>query len=73
VDRGVLELSYSLYCNPWFLVKKKENKYRLINVAMKMNSVTIRDAYLLPLVDEFLEEFAGYAIASLIDFFSGYD
>jgi hypothetical protein len=40
---------------------------------MKMNSVTIRDAYLLPLVDEFLEEFAGYAIASLIDFFSGYD
>jgi hypothetical protein len=40
---------------------------------MKMNSVTIRDAYLLLLVDEFSEEFIGYAIASLIDFFSGYD
>jgi len=38
-----------------------------------MNSIMIRDAYLLLLVDEFLEEFVGYAIASLIDFFLGYD
>jgi hypothetical protein len=33
----------------------------------------IRDAYLLLLVDEFLEEFVGYTIALLIDFFLGYD
>jgi hypothetical protein len=33
----------------------------------------IRNAYLLLLVDEFLEEFIRYTIASLIDFFLGYD
>jgi len=38
-----------------------------------MNSIMIRDAYLLLLVDEFLEEFVGYTIASLINFFLGYD
>ena len=38
-----------------------------------MNRVTIRDANLPPSVDEFSEDFAGCAIASLVDFFSGYD
>lgn len=74
LDRGVLEKCDGPYRNPWFLVAKKlAGTYRLINAAMKMNSVTLRDANLTPSVDEFSEEFAGCVIASLIDFFSGYD
>ncbi len=74
LDRGVLEKCDGPYRNPWFLVAKKTaGTYRLINAAMKMNSVTLRDANLPPSVDEFSEEFAGCSIASLIDFFSGYD
>jgi hypothetical protein len=74
IKGGVLEPCYGPYRNPWFLVKKKEKgKYRLINAALEMNRVTIRDANLPPAVDEFSEEFAGCAIASLVDLFSGYD
>lgn len=74
LDRGVLEKSDGPYRNPWFLVAKKAaGTYRLINAAMKMNSVTLRDANIPPSVDEFSEEFAGCFCASLIDFFSGYD
>ncbi len=40
---------------------------------MELNRVTVRDANLPPSADEFSEEFAGCAISSLIDFFSGYD
>ena len=74
LDRGVLEKCNGPYRNPWFLVAKKlAGTYRLINAAMKMNSVTLRDANMPPSVDEFSEEFAGCHCASLIDFFSGYD
>jgi hypothetical protein len=74
LERGVLEKYKGAYRNPWFLVVKKEvGEYRLINTAMKMNKVTLKDANLLPLIDEFSEEFIGCITASLVDFFSGYD
>lgn len=70
---GVLEPCQGPYRNPWFLVKKKNGKYRLINSATNINRVTIKDANLPPIADEFSEEFAGRAIGSYLDFFSGYD
>jgi hypothetical protein len=73
LGRGVLEYSKSPYSNPWFLVKKKDQGYRLINNAQKINGVTVRDANLPPNPDEFSEEFAGCEVVSLIDFFLGYD
>jgi hypothetical protein len=44
-----------------------------VNYAVKFNKMTIRDTNLPPAVDSFSEEFAGYAVASLINFFSDYD
>ena len=38
-----------------------------------MNIVIVRDINVLLTIDKFLEEFAGYQVASLIDFFSRYD
>ena len=74
VKKDVFESNYGPYRNPWFLVKKKEkDKYRLINTIIKINRVTIKNANLPPSVNEFSKEFAGYVIAFLIDFFSGYD
>lgn len=73
LNRGTLKLSKSAYRNPWFLVKKKDAGYRLINNAQKINAVTVRDANLPPSPDEFSEEFGGCHIVSLIDWFSGYD
>jgi len=49
------------------------DKYRIVNTTISINKVTIRDANLPLVVDEFSKEFAGMSVASLIDFFSGYD
>jgi hypothetical protein len=59
LKNGILEYSDGPYRNPWFLVKKKSGKYRLINAAIEINKRSIRDANLPPSVDEFSEEFAG--------------
>jgi hypothetical protein len=48
-------------------------KYRLINAAIEINRVTLRDAALPPNSDAFLAEFAGCAVASLYDLFLGYN
>ena len=72
--RVLIESSYALYRNPYFLVKKKEgNKYRLINNAVKINRVIIKDGNLPPAINEFSEEFNNYTITLFIDFFSDYD
>ena len=41
IERGTLELCDSQYRNPWFLVGKKDGKFRLINNAQLINAVTI--------------------------------
>jgi hypothetical protein len=70
----VLEYSEGPYRNPWFLVsKKKPGEYRLVNLAIKLNAVTRRDANLPLTVDEFVEEFIGCQLASLVDLYLGYD
>ena len=55
LDRGILEYCDGPYRNPWFLVAKKNGKYRLINATMNINKVTIKNANLLPSVDKFAE------------------
>lgn len=70
---GLLEPCDGAYRNPWFLVKKKSGLYRLVDAAMHINKVTIKDANLPPDVDEFSEDFADMHISSLIDYYSGYD
>ncbi len=74
IKNDVLKSCYEFYRNSWFLVKKKKKeKYRLINVVLKMNRVIIRNANLFFAIDEFSEEFADCAIVSLVNLFSEYD
>ena len=68
-----LELYYSLYYNLQFLMKKKLSKYQIINIAMNINRVIIKDINLPLLVDKFLEEFTKIQIILLINFFSRYN
>ena len=73
-QKNLIELSYVLYRNSYFLVKKKEeNKYRFINNAVEINRVIIKNGNLSSAINEFSEKFSNYIIISLIDFFSGYD
>lgn len=45
----------------------------MINIAVFLNKVLVKDANLLPSIDEFLEDFSGIAISSMVDLFSSYD
>jgi hypothetical protein len=74
IKRDILERSEGPYRNPWFLAKKKDKiSYRLVNTAMEMNRVIIRNANMPPSADEFAEKFSGYVIISLVNFFSKYN
>jgi hypothetical protein len=74
IKNDVLKFCYESYRNSWFLVKKKKKeKYRLINVVLKINRVTIRNANLFSAVDEFFEKFVDCAIVSLVYLFFEYD
>src|SRR5204862_4709885 len=69
LENGTLEFSQGPYGSRYFLVKKKDGIWRLINDVQALNKVTIR---MPPSVDEFSEDFAGYPITSAIDYYFGY-
>ncbi len=74
VKKDIFKPNYNPYRNPWFLIKKKKKgKYRLVNVIIEINRVTVRDANFPPFINEFFKKFTGYIIAFLIDFFSNYN
>jgi hypothetical protein len=74
LDKGVLKYSKGLYRNLWFLVKKKKpGEYKLINLAIYLNIVIRRDANLPLSINEFMDEFIGYYIISLVNLYSSYN
>ena len=72
IDAGVYEPTQSSYRSKWFCVKKKDNKLRMVHDLQKLNSVTIRDTGVPPILDEFVESFAGKPIYSVLDMYWGF-
>ncbi|KAL3694555.1 hypothetical protein R1sor_008206 [Riccia sorocarpa] len=70
---GILEPSMAPYSSRWFTVPKKSGALRFIQDLQPANSVTIRNVGSGPIVDEVVDEFAGRAIYSIGDLYSGYD
>lgn len=73
LETGIVERARSVYCNLWFLVRKKAGGHHLVNFSTNSNRYTILDAALPPSVDQFSDEFVGMAIVSIINLLSGYD
>ena len=73
VKMGILEPSNAPYSNRWFTVPKKNGSLRFIQDLQPVNKVTIRNSGIGPMVDSFAEAFAGRAIYSMGDLYSGYD
>ena len=73
VQMGILEPSNAPYSNRWFTVPKKNGSLRFIQDLQPVNKVTIRNSGVGPVVDSFAESFAGRAIYSMVDLYSGYD
>ena len=58
IAAGVYEQSQSSYRTDWFVVLKKNGKLRIVHDLQPLNQVTIRDAGMLPVIDDFVEGFA---------------
>ena len=73
IDAGVYEPSQSSYRSRWFCVLKKNGKIRIVHDLQPLNGVTIRDAGLPPIIDDFVEPFAARQCYTVFDLFWGFD
>jgi hypothetical protein len=73
IEAGVYEQSQSSYRSQWFVVQKKNGKLRIVHDLQPLNKITIRDAGMLPILDDFVENFAGRQCYTVFDLFWGFD
>ena len=73
IDADVYEQSQLSYRSRWFVVLKKSRKLRIVHDLQPLNKVTIRDAGMLPIIDNFVEGFAGHQCYTVFDLFWGFD
>jgi hypothetical protein len=63
LNANIYEKYYSPYRNFWFLMKKKiPGLFKIINTAIYINRVILKDANIFLNVEEFAEEFAEMAV-----------
>lgn len=65
--QGIIRPSQSPWCSPLWLVKKPDGKYRICFDGRKLNSVTVSDAYPLPLIDSIITKIRDARFLSSID------
>jgi hypothetical protein len=72
VNAGVYEEAQSSYRSRWFCVKKKNGELRLVHDLQKLNGVSIRDSGVPPILEEFVEAYAGRSIYTVLDMYWGF-
>ena len=69
---GVIRPSSSPYASPVTLVPKKDGTTRFCVDYRKLNSVTVRDQYPLPQIQDIFDQIGGSTIFSTLDLKAGY-
>ena len=70
---GVYERSQSSYRSRWFCVLKKNGNLRIVHDLQPLNAVSIRETGLPPVLDDFVEPFAGRKCYTVFDLYWGFD
>jgi hypothetical protein len=59
--------------SPFFFVKKKDGALRPVQDYRKLNEMTIKNSYPIPLIDELVDKICGAKIFSKLDIHWGYN
>lgn len=72
LDNGIIRESNSPYASPVLLVKKKNGEYRMCVDFRRLNAITIKDKYPMPLIKEQIDKLGGNKYFTGLDLASGY-
>ena len=72
LQAGVIEPSTSPWASPITLAPKPEGQTRFCCDYRKLNAVTVRDSYPLPLISDIFDQLGGATVFSTLDLKSGY-
>jgi hypothetical protein len=64
--------STSPWSSPVLLVKKKDGDYRFVVDYRKLNSVTVKDSFPIPIIEATLKQLSGHSYFTKLDLKSGY-
>src|ERR1700754_4272921 len=71
--KGYIRPSKSPYASPFFFIKKKDGKLRPVQDYRRLNEITIRNHYPLPLIPKLINRIKGARLYSKLDIRSGYN
>ena len=72
LERGIVQESVSAWSSPVVLVKKKDCSMRFCVDYRKLNKVTKKDSFPLPLIADTLDSLSGTSVYSTLDMKAGY-